>query len=299
MASKERGDEAKKVMYYLFGHRGSSFVEKEYAEMYAQIRFEAQNKQMGSFWLLFTRRYIRRTLLSCLTVNMMKLSGSNVIQNYQSIMYESLGYKGQTVLLIGALYGFMAVIGQIINVFFVADHWTRRTTVITGSYCLAILLSVLTALSKFYPDDHNKDGSRAGVAFIFMFAFAYSFYFNSVNWVLVSEIFPLELRGIGVGFSVFTQGVTAIWLSYAASMAFDAIQWKFYFVFIACNIFAGTIYFFFLPETRFLTLEEISAKFGDPIAGRVQKEMDDEQDRTLGDEKPQLESVHIEGERKV
>ncbi|KAF7558182.1 hypothetical protein G7Z17_g78 [Cylindrodendrum hubeiense] len=274
LASKERYDEAKKVMYLLHAHRGAEVIEKEFSEMCGQIQLEANNKNAAKFSSLFTRRYIRRTLLACLTVNMMKLSGSNVIQNYQSIMYNNLGYEGQTVLLIGALYGFMAVIGQIINVFFVADHWTRRTTVISGSYALAIILSVLTALSKSFPDDSNPSGSRAGVAFIFMFAFAYSFYFNSVNWVLVAEIFPLDLRGVGVGFSVFTQATTAIWLSYAASFAFDAIKWKFYFVFITCNLCAGTIYYFFLPETRFLTLEEIASKFGDEVVPHSTKQLE-------------------------
>lgn len=265
VAKKERYDEAKKVMYSLHGHRGAEVIESEFTEMCDQIRHEAQSKNVRNFVNLFTKRFLRRTLLACLIVNMMKLSGSNIIQNYQSLMYNSLGYKGQTVLLIGALYGFMAVIGQIINVFFVADHWTRRATVIPGSFTLAILLAILTALSKMYPDDRNPDGSRAGVAFIFLFAFAYSFYFNSVNWVLVAEIFPLDLRGVGVGFAVFTQAITAIWLSYAASLAFDAIKWKFYFVFIVCNVFAGTIYYFFLPETRFLSLEEVAAQFGDEI----------------------------------
>ncbi|KAH7123222.1 hypothetical protein B0J13DRAFT_599022 [Dactylonectria estremocensis] len=249
LAMKERYDEAKTVMYSLHGHRGSEVIESEFAEMVSQIQLEANRKKSANFSNLFTRQYLRRTLLACLTVNMMKLSGSNIIQNYQSIMYNSLGYEGKTVLLIGALYGFMAVVGQIINVFFVADHWTRRTTVITGSYALAILLSVLTGLSASFENDGNPA-------------------------VLVAEIFPLDLRGVGVGFAVFTQAVTAIWLSYAASYAFDAISWKFYFVFIACNLFAGTIYFFFLPETRFLTLEEVAAKFGDEVVHPTGKEFE-------------------------
>ncbi|KAJ3538879.1 hypothetical protein NM208_g5712 [Fusarium decemcellulare] len=302
LAMKERYDEAKQVMYSLHGHRGSDVIEAEFAEMCSQIQLEANRKKTANFLTLFTRKYIRRTLLACLTVNMMKLSGSNIIQNYQSVMYNSLGYEGQTVLLIGALYGFMAVIGQIINVFFVADHWTRRTTVISGSYALAILLAVLTALSKHFGEgSNNPAGSQAGVAFIFLFAFAYSFYFNSVNWVLVAEIFPLDLRGVGVGFSVFTQAVTAIWLSYAASIAFDEIEWKFYFVFIACNVFAGTIYFFFLPETRFLSLEEVAAKFGDeivtsPTAKQLELEASDQ--NVVGPDKPEISSDHVEVSKK-
>ncbi|KAG7055807.1 hypothetical protein JMJ77_0008258 [Colletotrichum scovillei] len=301
LAMRERYDDAKKVMYSLHAHRGAETIEQEFAEMISQIQLEANKKKVSNFWNLFTRQYIRRTLLACLTVNMMKLSGSNIIQNYQSVMYNSLGYEGQTVLLIGGLYGFMAVIGQIINVFFVADHWTRRITVISGSFTLAALLAVLTALSKLFQDDSNPAGSRAGVAFIFLFAFAYSFFFNSVNWVLVAEIFPLDLRGVGVGFSVFTQAVTAIWLSYAASVAFDAIEWKFYFVFIACNAFAGTIYFFFLPETRFLSLEEVAARFGDEIIcpGKKVPELD-QLEKDAGDNKrqPDISSDHVENSRR-
>ncbi|KAI3542578.1 mandelate racemase/muconate lactonizing enzyme domain-containing protein [Colletotrichum filicis] len=141
-----------------------------------------------------------------------------------------LAKEGQTVLLIGGLYGFMAVIGQIMNVFFVADHWTRRTTVISGNFTLAVFLAVLTAFSKLFQDDSIPAGSHDGVAFIFLFAFAYYFFFNNVNCVLVAKTVSPDLRGVGVGFSVFTQAVTAIWLSYAAPAAFDAIERKFYFV---------------------------------------------------------------------
>lgn len=303
LASKERHDEAKAVMYKLHTHRGAETIEAEFAEMCQQIQLEKSKKNMANFWTLFTKQYIRRTLLAVLIVNMMKLSGSNVIQNYQSVMYENLGYQGQTVLLIGALYGFMAVVGQIINVFFVADHWTRRTTVIQGMSVLALLLSVLTALSKYSEGDtSNVHMQRAGVAFVFLFAFSYSFYFNSVNWVLVAEIFPLDLRGVGVGFAVFTQAVTAIWLSYAASLAFDAITWKFYFVFIAMNVFAGTVYYFFLPETRFLSLEEVAAKFGDeivqhPEAKQVEDEDVREQEREMDTKESGTSSNHVEATR--
>ncbi|KAH8172177.1 sugar transporter domain-containing protein [Sarocladium implicatum] len=303
LASKERHEESKAVMYKLHGHRGAEVIESEFAEMCQQIQLEKSKKNMHNFWNLFTKQYIRRTLLAVLIVNMMKLSGSNIIQNYQSVMYENLGYQGQTVLLIGALYGFMAVIGQIINVFFVADHWTRRTTVIQGMMVLAILLSVLTGLSKVSEDGSSADVQRAGVAFVFLFAFSYSFYFNSVNWVLVAEIFPLDLRGVGVGFAVFTQAVTAIWLSYAASIAFDAITWKFYFVFIAMNVFAGTIYFFFLPETRFLSLEEVAAKFGDEVVPHPDHKVLDEdavkRDNVMMESKTNTSSNHVETAKKA
>ncbi|CAG9977982.1 unnamed protein product [Clonostachys byssicola] len=272
---RERYEDARKVMYYIHEHRGPEFIEHEYSEMYSQIRLESTSKHKAPIMTLFTRQYIRRTLLGCLIVNMAKLSGSNVIQNYQSIMYKNLGYEGRTVLLITALYGFMAVIGQTISIFTVSDHWPRRRTVLCGLSLVLFSLVVLTPLSKEFADGTNPNGSRAGVAFIFLYAFFWAFFFNSAIWVIVSEIFPLELRATGVGFSMFTQSVTAIWLSFAASIAFDKIQWRFYFVFIATNLSAFVAFYIWLPETNQLTLEEIAAKFGDVVSEPVGKALDE------------------------
>lgn len=57
-----------------------------------------------------------------------QLSGSTVIQNYQSIFYAAVGYTGRTGLLISGIYGFMGVFGQIAYLAFVADKWMRTRT---------------------------------------------------------------------------------------------------------------------------------------------------------------------------
>ncbi|KAI8167005.1 hypothetical protein K4K49_011173 [Colletotrichum sp. SAR 10_70] len=264
LVKQERHEDAIKVLRRLHGARGEDFVQHQYVEIRDQLALEADLRRQSSLKILFTRQYARRMLLACLIVNMTKLSGSQVIQNYQSLMYAALGFKGQTVLLIAGCYG-------------------------TGTASLAATLIVLLALSKYYPDDRNLAGSSAGVAFIFIFSFLYAVFFNSTNWVLVSEIFPLHLRGTGVGFAIFTQAVTAIWLSQVSPTAFEALEWKFYFIFIATNVSAGLAYYFFLPETNQLSLEQIAAVFGDAaVEGNLgQKDIDDK-----------AEAIELEEERK-
>ena len=73
-------------------------------------------------------RYARRVLLGCFILNMTKLSGSGIVQSYQSLFYAGLGFKGQTILLISGFYGIMGVVGQLINIAFVSDKWPRRRT---------------------------------------------------------------------------------------------------------------------------------------------------------------------------
>jgi hypothetical protein len=106
-------------------------------------------------------------------------------------------------------------------------------------------------------------------------------------YLYVSEIFPLEIRGIGMGksssartlsfpssippltppgFSLFGQFAATIILLETAPIGFVNVGWKYYFVIIAwCPIFMLLIYFFW-PETARLSLEEISAQFGDVVA---------------------------------
>lgn len=127
-------------------------------------------------------------------------------------------------------------------------------------------------MSALYGDGDNKSGAAAGIAFVFLFSMFYAVFFNSTVWVLVSEIFPQHLRAQGNSFAVFCTSITQIWLSQVTPLAFAAVAWKYYFLFIAMNLVGGLIYFFFLPETNQKTLEEIAEAFGDSSAKKVDLE---------------------------
>jgi len=270
---KERHEDAQKVLSLLHAKRGDDFVQRELIEIREQLALEHAQRTNVSWAELFSLRYAKRLLLACFILNMTKLSGGGVIQNYQSLFYNGLGFEGRTVLLISGCYGFMGVIGQIINMAFVSDKWPRKRTMWLGSLVLTMFLVLLTIMSRFYGDGSNLAGAAAGVAFIFLYSACYAIFFNSTVWVIVAEIFPQHLRGNGNAFAVFSMSVTNIWLSQVTPLAFDAIEWKFYFIFIALNLIAAAVYFFWLPETNQLTLEEIAGAFGDEVvkADKIQE----------------------------
>lgn len=47
--------------------------------------------------------------------------------------------------------------------------------------------------------------------------------------------------------------------------AFTNIGWKYYLVWIACDVITFTLIYLYLPETTGLTLEEMGALFGDTV----------------------------------
>ncbi|KAJ0143369.1 Acyl carrier protein [Fusarium oxysporum f. sp. albedinis] len=197
---------------------------------------------------LFPMRYFHRTLMAAFIVSQSQLSGAS--------------------LLVSGIYGFMGVIGTIIYLGIVADRWPRARTLWTGSLALSVSIAICMALSATYGQagESNMAGARASITFIFIYSATFAIFFNTMIWVVPSELFPTFLRSKGTAFAVSSKSVVAIVLSQITPLALAEVSWRFYALFIACNTAASVLYFFFLPETGGKTLEEISELFGDAVA---------------------------------
>ena len=258
------------VLLALHGDKGDDFVSQEFVQIRDQIQLERSIKKQNFFLAtsqLFSRRYIRRTATACFILSMGQFSGSSVIQNYQSIFYATVGFTGKTALMISGIYGIMGVIGQIIYLTVVADKWPRTRTLWTGSIFLCVMISICMALSAEYPKGTTATtGPRAAIAFIFIYSCGYAVFFNAMVWVVPSELFPFFLRSAGMGLGVFSKSVSAIVLSQITPVALQNVGWRYYALFIATNFAAAFVYFFFLPETKGKSLEEVGELFGDVLA---------------------------------
>lgn len=200
---------------------------------------------------MFTKQYFRRTAIAAFLVTMGQLSGASVIQNFQTIFYETVGFTGKTSLLISGVYGMMGIIGQALYLIFVADKWPRVRTLWVGSILLSCMIAICMALSAQYGsvDAGNPAGARGAIAMIFIYSATYAVFFNGMMWVVSSELLPFSLRSKGLAFAVFFQSVVGIVLSQITPVALANISWRYYAVFIATNLTAAAVYLFFLPET--------------------------------------------------
>jgi hypothetical protein len=118
---------------------------------------------------------------------------------------------------------------------------------------------------------------------------------DTTMYTYVSEIFPTDIRPIGMGkcsipstqqtlltknitgFSLFGQFDAFLILLQTAPIGFVTIGWRYYLVIIICSLVFLPIIYFYFPETARLSLEEVSAKFGDEVAVDLGngKELDD------------------------
>jgi len=161
-----------------------------------------------------------------------------------------------------------------------------------GCIVLACELSILMALSAEYGNGGNLAGASAGIAFIFIFSASYALFFNSTTYIVSAEVLPQHLRSYGMGVAFASQGVTSLWLGQITPIAFAAITWSFYAVFIGFMLVSAAVIRFGMPETYNMTLEEVAERFGDKVvAGNLQDIMIQSEKGGVGHEHVEDESI--------
>ena len=129
-------------------------------------------------------------------------------------------------------------------------------------------ITIVTALvaNYGYADNTNNAGAAAAIVFMYLFVTCYGFGVDASSYIYCSEIFPTNIRAQGVGFSVSGLFLMNTIYTTAAGPAFNSIGWRFYLLFIIVPTFMLPFVYFYYPETKGLSLEEVGALFGDEVA---------------------------------
>lgn len=115
-----------------------------------------------------------------------------------------------------------------------------------------------------YLEPDNANQLRSMVAMNFVFSLFYT-PLGIISWVYPAEIFPVEVRALGNAITTFTNWVVNLIFAQFSPTALDRLGFKYFYVFFAMNIVAFLCYWFFYPETKGRTLEQMDALFGDQL----------------------------------
>ncbi|KAK3712004.1 hypothetical protein LTR37_009316 [Vermiconidia calcicola] len=304
LLSQGRSEQAWKVTQKLHANKKDPedhFAHAEYNQMQAQIDFERQHNAVGTLAqakLAFSQKsFLKRLGLGFLVQFGNQCTGALVINNYNTILFSGLGITGGTPLLLLGFFNLLTVPGNLFNGLFV-DRFGRRRFVITGCIGIIICLSGEAAITAQFVEtgSTNRVGLGFGVAFIFTYVVFYSS-------CLDATIFPMVIRSFGMSWSIMGQFIATVILLEAAPTAFANIGYKFWVILICLTFIYGLLVYFFLPETKGMTLEDISVLFGDPVElsfeqALSKQEHGDEAVMTLGDKDISPELVeHAVGSR--
>ncbi|KAJ5155774.1 hypothetical protein N7492_008577 [Penicillium capsulatum] len=265
LIEKENYSEAICVLRKLhFDGSNNEWIEAEFTGIRRAIESEKTLATPG--WLpMFTVPQWRTRMLLGLAVQVFtQMTGINVIGYYQTIMYDGLGITGSRNTLVAGIYNCVGPLANLVFVIFILDRVGRRTPMLLGSIAISLALICESALNSHNPDGQRTAHSIGGVVFLFIVSIAFSVSFGPCSWVYMAEVMPMQIRGKGNAFAVAmgNWAVGTLW-NQVSPVALGQMQWRFYYVFVAWNLCVSlpVIYFFF-PETKQKTLEEIDLLFG-------------------------------------
>src|SRR5580700_131532 len=185
-----------------------------------------------------------------------QITGINTVIYYAPMIIQSAGISSASgAILTTAGIGVVNVLMTIVAMWLI-DRRGRRPLLLTGIAGMAVTLGLLGYVFRV---SHQSAG-MAWLAVISMMAYVGSFAISlgPIFWLLIAEIYPLKIRNSAEGVAAtFNWGanlvVTLTFLTLVEKLGPSQTFW-FYGV---CAIAAGIFSYYFVPETKGRTLEDI------------------------------------------
>ena len=228
----------------------------EAGELRALIEEERGASQIG--WrAIFANRNLTKIIFVGIGLGIaQQLTGINSIMYFGSQVLEQSGFSQNAALIANVAPGIIAVIGAIIALQMM-DRLDRRKTFITG-FTLTTVSHLLIGVASLTLPAESAARPWVILALVVIFVGSMQTFLNVAVWVYLSEIFPLHMRGIGMGISVF-----ALWIMNGIVALFflplvDGVGISnTFFVFAAVGALALLFVWKCIPETRGRTLEAL------------------------------------------
>jgi len=211
-----------------------------------------------------------------------QFTGINSVLYYSPQIFATFGFSSvTTVLLATGVTGILQVVFTLPAVLFL-DKFGRRGFMITGALAMFVCHIVIAGVDGTYQNsfDTHKAAGWVSIVFIWLFAVNFAYSWGPVAWVLTQELFPSSFRSRGVSivasvnwlFNFIIGLCTKDMLIGPHSMRYGT----YIFFGLFCLMGAGFMYWF-VPETKDKTLEELDVYFGgtaDSIAQADRDRMD-------------------------
>jgi sugar porter (SP) family MFS transporter len=257
------------------------FFHEEYLSIKAEVMFEQSfNREkfpgksgislyLAGYTTLFsTWPSFKRTAIGCSVMFFQQFIGCNAIIYYAPTLFRQLGLTGKTGgLLATGVYGIVNTISTLPALFLI-DKVGRKPLLLAGAVGTFISLIIVGGVIGRYGEtikDHPAAG-WAGIAFVYIYDVNFSYSWAPIGWVLPSEIYNLGNRSKAMSLTTSSTWMCNFIIGLVTPDMMESIGYGTYLFFAAFAAIAFAFTWFFIPETRGKSLEEMDAVFGDTTA---------------------------------
>ena len=250
LASKGRFDEAQQVLEQLRDTKADA--QREVAEMKAQ---DEQARNRPSKRQLLRQGWVIKLLLIGIGLGFTaQFTGVNAFMYYTPLILKNTGMGTNAALTATIGNGVVSVIATFMGIWAIG-RYGRRHLLLTGLVAVILMQAALGCVLQFMPQ--NLTQSYTALACILVFLFFMQMCIAPVYWLLMSELFPMQVRGVLAGTAVSVQWLFNATVAFSFPIAVQALGNPTFFVFAVINLGSLAFVFLCLPETKGKSLEQI------------------------------------------
>lgn len=263
MVAEGRFNEALRILRKL--RENPREIRKEMAEMRQHAREAHQGPAARE--LLKERWIVRLLLMGCGMGIVLQFTGVNAFMYYTPIILKSTGMGTSASIAATIGNGVVSVLATFAGIKAIS-HFGRRPMLMTGLTIVIAMQLALGAVLVFMP--HSMTQSLLALGCILVFLFFMQMCISPVYWLLMSELFPMKVRGVLTGSAVAFQWLCNAAVAFAFPPLLSLVGNNAFFIFAGINVASLIFVMLVLPETRGKSLEQIEThmreRFGDAAA---------------------------------
>lgn len=195
-------------------------------------------------------------------------TGINTIIYYTATIFQNAGFASNT----SAIYATIGVgaVNFVMTIVAIAftDRWGRKPLLYAGLSGMLIALACLGTAFRF-GDVLGESLRWVAVGSVIVYIACFAFSLGPIGWIMVSEVLPLKIRGFAMGICTvanftFNLIVVSSFPILVSKIGEGYTFWIFGVISVLCLLFV----FFFIPETKGISLERIEANWRNRIPAR-------------------------------
>ncbi len=254
LASRGRIGEALEVLRQV---RTAQRAESELAEV--QRLAEQDHRQRAGGWADLKVPWVRRLLVVGIGIAVVQqVSGVNTIMYYGTQILKSSGFSANGAIVANIANGVISVLATFVGIYLLG-RVNRRPMLLIGQVGTATALLLVALVSMTVPE-----GMLRGVLVLALTVTFLAFQQGAtspVTWLMLSEIFPLRMRGFAFGLASLTLWAANFTVGLTFPIMVDALGIATTFlVFVAVGVLAIAFVAKFVPETRGKSLETLETE---------------------------------------
>ncbi|MDT7845309.1 sugar porter family MFS transporter [Streptomyces justiciae] len=255
LASQSRFSEALEVLRQV---RSRQRAEAELSEVSA-LAVKDEQEKLGGWQDMKSVPWVRKLMFVGFGIAIVQqITGVNTIMYYGTQILEDAGFASDTALTANIANGVISVVATFVGIWLLG-RVARRPMLMTGQIGTTSALLLIGVFSLVLPSGDPR--AYAVLAMTVTFLAFQQGAISPVTWLMLSEIFPMRMRGFGMGVAAVVLWLTNFVIGLVFPSLVDAIGISnTFFLFVAAGIFSLTFVKLYVPETKGRTLETLEAE---------------------------------------